>query len=50
MPSHERRRIHGASNLHAVRDGTRVLRTILTEWRWRRAAAGQGDRSYQLAG
>ncbi|MEV4092254.1 glycosyltransferase family 2 protein [Streptosporangium saharense] len=31
VPSHERSRIHGASNLHAVRDGLRVLRTILRE-------------------
>ncbi|MBN6053652.1 glycosyltransferase family 2 protein [Nonomuraea sp. RK-328] len=33
VPSHERCRIHGESNLHAVRDGLRVLRTILREWR-----------------
>ncbi|MFF5208998.1 glycosyltransferase family 2 protein [Streptosporangium sp. NPDC000396] len=31
VPSHERSRIHGASNLHAVRDGWRVLKTILRE-------------------
>ncbi len=31
VPSHERSRIHGESNLHAVRDGLRVLRTILRE-------------------
>ncbi len=31
IPSHERSRIHGTSNLHAVRDGWRVLRTILRE-------------------
>ena len=31
MPSLERRRIHGASNLRAVRDGWRVLRTLRTE-------------------
>lgn len=31
VPSYERERIHGASNLHAVRDGLRVLRTILRE-------------------
>jgi glycosyltransferase involved in cell wall biosynthesis len=31
VPSHERDRIYGTSNLHAVRDGTRVLRTILQE-------------------
>ncbi|MFC4008134.1 glycosyltransferase family 2 protein [Nonomuraea purpurea] len=33
VPSHERTRIHGESNLHAVRDGIRVLKTILREWR-----------------
>lgn len=31
IPSHEYERIHGTSNLHAVRDGLRVLRVILTE-------------------
>ncbi|MET8162415.1 glycosyltransferase family 2 protein [Sphaerisporangium sp. NPDC005289] len=31
IPSHERCRIHGTSNLHAVRDGWRVLKTILRE-------------------
>ncbi|GAA3421398.1 glycosyltransferase family 2 protein [Streptosporangium vulgare] len=33
VPSHERCRIHGESNLHAVRDGVRVLKTIIREWR-----------------
>ena len=31
VPSHEHSRIHGESNLHAVRDGWRVLKTILRE-------------------
>jgi glycosyltransferase involved in cell wall biosynthesis len=31
VPSYERDRIHGRSNLHAVRDGSRVLRTIALE-------------------
>jgi glycosyltransferase involved in cell wall biosynthesis len=31
VPSCEGRRIHGQSNLHAVRDGVRVLRTIVRE-------------------
>jgi glycosyltransferase involved in cell wall biosynthesis len=31
VPSFEGQRIHGVSNLHAVRDGLRVLRTILRE-------------------
>jgi glycosyltransferase involved in cell wall biosynthesis len=38
VPSFEDLRIHGASNLHAVRDGLRVLRTILRE-RFRRVAS-----------
>ncbi|GIH77909.1 glycosyltransferase family 2 protein [Planobispora longispora] len=38
VPSHERCRIHGESNLRAVRDGLRVLRTIIKEWRTRPAA------------
>ncbi|MGW0198859.1 glycosyltransferase family 2 protein [Nonomuraea sp. NPDC003201] len=31
VPSHERSRIHGVSNLNAVRDGWRVLKTIMRE-------------------
>ncbi|WP_082406355.1 glycosyltransferase family 2 protein [Microbacterium sp. No. 7] len=31
VPSYEHSRAHGASNLHAVRDGLRVLRTIFAE-------------------
>lgn len=31
VPSAEHPRLHGDSNLHAVRDGTRVLRTIVRE-------------------
>ncbi len=33
VPSFEYARIHGTSNLRTLRDGRRVLRTILTEWR-----------------
>jgi glycosyltransferase involved in cell wall biosynthesis len=33
VPSFEHPRIHGASNLNAVKDGIRVLRTIAREWR-----------------
>ena len=33
VPSVELLRLFGASNLHAVRDGLRVLRTIGSEWR-----------------
>jgi hypothetical protein len=32
VPSYEGHRVHGLSNLNAVRDGLRVLRTILSEW------------------
>lgn len=32
VPSFEYRRLNGSSNLRAVRDGWRVLRTILKEW------------------
>jgi glycosyltransferase involved in cell wall biosynthesis len=32
VPSYERDRFHGVSNLNAVRDGLRVLRTIIGEW------------------
>ncbi|HUN37681.1 MAG TPA: glycosyltransferase family 2 protein [Trebonia sp.] len=37
VPSFEHPRIHGASNLTAFSDGLRVLRTILTERRFRNA-------------
>lgn len=37
VPSHEYLRIHGVSNLRAVRDGLRVLRVILKEKRAKRA-------------
>ena len=33
VPSVELLRIHGESNLNAVTDGLRVLRTLFTEWR-----------------
>ncbi|GGM90171.1 hypothetical protein GCM10010106_42100 [Thermopolyspora flexuosa] len=33
VPSRERSRIHGESNLRAIRDGWRVLKTILREYR-----------------
>lgn len=35
VPSFEFRRLHGKSNLRTVRDGWRVLKTILREWRRR---------------
>jgi glycosyltransferase involved in cell wall biosynthesis len=38
VPSVERQRIFGTSNLRTFSDGFRVLRTIVTEWRRHRAA------------
>lgn len=43
VPSVERPRIHGVSNLSAVRDGFRVLRTILAERRRPRHVATYGE-------
>jgi glycosyltransferase involved in cell wall biosynthesis len=40
VPSYERDRIHGRSNLHAIRDGSRVLRTIALE---RLSASSRGS-------
>jgi glycosyltransferase involved in cell wall biosynthesis len=39
VPSFERDRFHGVSNLNAARDGWRVLRTIVAEWILPRRAA-----------
>ncbi|TDT33030.1 glycosyltransferase involved in cell wall biosynthesis [Naumannella halotolerans] len=53
VPSRERNRIHGESNLHAVSDGLRVLRTLMAEWnRARRPAQqpGSADRSASRSG
>ncbi len=36
VPSVEHRRVHGTSNLHPLRDGTRILRTIISERRSQR--------------
>lgn len=33
VPSHEFLRVHGTSNLHAIKDGLRVLKTIITSSR-----------------
>lgn len=41
VASHERCRIHGESNLHAVRDGWRVLKTIVRERRRRTVPPAQ---------
>ena len=39
MPSFEETRLYGESHLRTVRDGFRVLMTILKEWRRDRDAA-----------
>lgn len=44
VPSYECRRLHGASNLHAVRDGMRIVRTL-----WRESP-GRAARSARLNG
>ena len=51
--SHESCRLHGRSNLHAGRDGARVLRTIATERRRLRLVLGAGPavpRPWEAAG
>lgn len=42
VPSFERERIHGESNLRAIPDGWRVLRTIVREW-WSPLVVGRGE-------
>jgi glycosyltransferase involved in cell wall biosynthesis len=49
VPSYEGVRIHGVSNLRAIRDGLRVLRTILHE-RFRSDTAAPQTYSYQPTG
>jgi glycosyltransferase involved in cell wall biosynthesis len=43
VPSYERPRLHGVSNLNAVRDGTRVARTIARERLGRKARRRSAD-------
>ncbi len=53
VPSVELARIHGVSNLNARADGTRVLRTLLSEWKRHRVAAARtvvDDRTVVTAG
>jgi glycosyltransferase involved in cell wall biosynthesis len=45
VPSFEEQRIWGRSNLRTVRDGLRVLGSILGEWSRNRVAAEHGDSS-----
>ncbi|GAB33974.1 glycosyltransferase family 2 protein [Gordonia otitidis] len=49
VASFEQDRIHGTSNLNAVRDGTRVLRTIFSEWSRHRRVAGSLSRAQRAA-
>jgi Glycosyl transferase family 2 len=49
VPSVELPRRNGVSNLRTVRDGTRVLRTLLTERRIQRAAGGQAASLFESA-
>ena len=49
VPSYEAVRIHGDSNLNAVTDGLRVLRTIAME-RWQRSQAVAHNSMIDLAG
>ena len=44
VPSYEKSRIHGTSNLNAVSDGLRVLKTIDTERRRARRTRREGRR------
>jgi glycosyltransferase involved in cell wall biosynthesis len=48
VPSYEHRRLHGVSNLNAVRDGTRVARTIARERLRRKTRAAGSKRSARL--
>jgi len=47
VPSFEAERIYGTSNLNAMRDGMRVLKTILREYtaRWTRATARKEEKT-----
>ncbi len=49
VPSVELPRRNGVSNLRTVRDGTRVLRTLLTERRVQRAAGGSTGSLFESA-
>ena len=48
VPSYERPRLHGASNLHAASDGLRVLRCIVAE-RFRTASRRAAGRPHAVA-
>jgi glycosyltransferase involved in cell wall biosynthesis len=45
VPSHERRRIHGKSNLRVVEDGWRILKVIVGEALAERVGPGSGPKS-----
>jgi hypothetical protein len=48
VASYEHLRLHGESNLNAVTDGLRVLRTIAREWPRKRAAHRAGRKARGL--
>jgi glycosyltransferase involved in cell wall biosynthesis len=50
VPSYEHLRLHGESNLNAISDGLRVLRTIAREWPRKRAAHRADRRARRKAG
>jgi glycosyltransferase involved in cell wall biosynthesis len=50
IPSHEYDRIHGVSNLSALRDGLRVLKVILSEKAMRRSGRRRPSRTIVVAG
>lgn len=43
VPSFERTRLHGASNLRIVMDGWRIVKVIAREWSCQRQAAGRNE-------
>ena len=49
VPSIEQERIHGVSKLHPIRDGLRVLRTILSERLDRRTPDAPAPSIHELA-
>ncbi|HUD37722.1 MAG TPA: glycosyltransferase family 2 protein [Streptosporangiaceae bacterium] len=50
VPSHERQRLHGASNLSAVKDGWRVLRLIAAEKREARRSKVRRPKPFMAPG
>ncbi len=50
VPSHERLRLHGSSNLSAVKDGLRILRLIMREKRAAQRSAGHRPKPFLAPG